>query len=134
MWEAGRKYDIDEKRVRYYIKQKDALAATNRSRKAFRGKKFKYPQFKGELVKYANNTQRDGYAASTDMIRVKSLNITRPMEIPQAQFKMTKMKWKSCQRRVEEVSFGSKCTIHGHVTLNGKTAFQTLQMSQKSSR
>lgn len=47
--EAGRK--SDEKRVRYWIKQKDALAATNRSRKAFRGKKCKYPELEGELLK-----------------------------------------------------------------------------------
>ncbi|KAL1472121.1 hypothetical protein MTO96_023164 [Rhipicephalus appendiculatus] len=60
--EAGRKYDVDEKRLRYWIKQKDALAATNRSRKAFRGKKCKYPQLESELLKYVIDTQRDGYA------------------------------------------------------------------------
>ncbi|KAH7985187.1 hypothetical protein HPB49_026562 [Dermacentor silvarum] len=52
--EAGRKYDVDEKRVPYWINQKDALAATNRSRKAFRGKKCKYPELEGELVKYGH--------------------------------------------------------------------------------
>ncbi|KAH7952955.1 hypothetical protein HPB49_002979 [Dermacentor silvarum] len=54
--EAGRKYDVDEKRVRYWIKQKDAPAATNRSPKAFRGKKCKYPELEGELVKFVIDT------------------------------------------------------------------------------
>lgn len=88
--EAGRKYDVDEKRVRYWIKQKDALAATNRSRKAFRGKKCKYPELEGELVKYVIDTRNDGYAVSTDMVRVKALNIARHMEIPKAQFKASR--------------------------------------------
>ncbi|KAH9379826.1 hypothetical protein HPB48_010401 [Haemaphysalis longicornis] len=85
--EAGCKFDMDEKRVRYWIKQKDALATTNRSRKAFRGKKCKYPELEGKLFKYVVDTRRDGYAISTDMIRVKALNIARHMEMPQAQFK-----------------------------------------------
>ncbi|KAH7982631.1 hypothetical protein HPB52_006211 [Rhipicephalus sanguineus] len=84
--EAGRKYDVDEKCVRYWIKQKDALAATNRSQKVFRGKKCRYPELEGELVKYVIDTRRDGYNVSTDMIRMKALAIARHMEIPQAQF------------------------------------------------
>ncbi|KAH7985923.1 hypothetical protein HPB52_025300 [Rhipicephalus sanguineus] len=76
--EAGRKCDIDEKRMHYWIKQKDALAATNRSRKEFRGKKCKYPEPEGELVKYVD-TRRDGYAVSTDMTRMKALAIARHM-------------------------------------------------------
>ncbi|KAH7953166.1 hypothetical protein HPB49_005494 [Dermacentor silvarum] len=88
--EAGRKYDVHEKRVRYWIKQKDALTATNRSRKAFRGKKCKYPKLEGELVKYVIDTRNDGYAVSTDMVRVKALNIARHMEIPKAQFKASR--------------------------------------------
>ncbi|KAH7933216.1 hypothetical protein HPB49_010399 [Dermacentor silvarum] len=88
--EAGRKYDVDEKRVPYWINQKDALAATNRSRKAFRGKKCKYPELEGELVKYVTDTRNDGYAVSTDMVRAKALNIARHMEIPKAQFKASR--------------------------------------------
>ncbi|KAH7953143.1 hypothetical protein HPB49_005088 [Dermacentor silvarum] len=65
--EAGRKYDVDEKHVLYWIKQKDALAATNRTRKAFRGKKCKYPELEGELVKHVIDTRNDSYAVSTDM-------------------------------------------------------------------
>ncbi|KAH8028388.1 hypothetical protein HPB51_016501 [Rhipicephalus microplus] len=84
---TGQKYDVDEKRVRYWMEQKDALAATYRSRKAFRRKKCKYPQLESQLLNYVVNTQRDGYAVSTDTIRVKPLNIARHMETPQAQFK-----------------------------------------------
>ncbi|KAH7958680.1 hypothetical protein HPB49_004289 [Dermacentor silvarum] len=83
-------YDVDEKRVRYWIKQKDALAATNRSQKAFRGKKCKYPELEGELVKFVIDIRIDGYAVSTDMVRVKALNIARHMEIPQAEFKASR--------------------------------------------
>ncbi|KAH7978311.1 hypothetical protein HPB49_005181 [Dermacentor silvarum] len=70
--------------------EKDALAATNRSQKAFRGKKCKYPELEGKLVKYVIDTRNDGYAVSTDMVRVKALNIARHMEIPKAQFKASR--------------------------------------------
>ncbi|XP_049273679.1 nuclear pore complex protein Nup155 [Rhipicephalus sanguineus] len=80
--EAGCKFDVDEKRVRYWTKQKDAFAATNRNRKAFRRKKCQYPELEGELVKYVIDTRRDCYAVSTDMIRVKALAIARHMEYP----------------------------------------------------
>lgn len=34
-----RKFNVDEKRVRYWMLQKEDLATTNRNRKAFRRKK-----------------------------------------------------------------------------------------------
>lgn len=108
--EAGRKYDVDEKRVRYWIKQKDALAATNRSRKAFCGKKCKYPQLESELLKYVTDTRRDGYAVSTDMIRVKALNIARHMEIPQTQFKASRG-WATWFMNRNQLSIRRRTTI-----------------------
>lgn len=56
----------------------------------FRGKKCKYPELEGELVKYVIDTRIDGYPVSTDMVRVRALNIARHMEIPQAQFKASR--------------------------------------------
>ncbi|KAH9377636.1 hypothetical protein HPB48_019255 [Haemaphysalis longicornis] len=52
----GCKYDVDENRMRYWIKQKDALTTTNRSQKAFCGKKCKYPEHEGEPVQYVVDT------------------------------------------------------------------------------
>lgn len=87
---AGRKFDVDEKCVRCWCIQQKDIAETNRTRKAFRGKQCKFPKLEEELAEYVRTTRRDGYAVSTEMIRVKALAVARRMDIAPADFKASR--------------------------------------------
>ena len=58
---VGREFTIPEFNVRYWRKQKQALAQTNASRKAFRGPKTgKFPQLEEKLLEYVKELHNDG--------------------------------------------------------------------------
>lgn len=46
---AGRQFDVDEKCVRRWCDQKDALASTSKTKRVFHGKPCKYPELENEL-------------------------------------------------------------------------------------
>lgn len=84
---AGRKFDVDEKCVRRWCNQKDALKTTSSKRRAFRGKPCKYPELEEELFRYAMEVRNNGYALTTDMLRVKTQALARARSIPREEFK-----------------------------------------------
>lgn len=83
-WAAGHKYDIDEKRLRYWLQQEQA--PHRYQQELINSKKYRHPGPKDELVKYVIDTRRDSYTMST-YIHMKVLNISCHMGIPQAQSK-----------------------------------------------
>ena len=67
---AGRKFDVDEKCVRRWCAQKEALRNTNSNKRAFRGKQCKFPDLEEELLRYVTEVRNDGLALTTDMLCV----------------------------------------------------------------
>lgn len=84
---AGRRFDVDEKCVRRWCAQKDALVNTSKTKRAFRGKPCKFPKLEEELLKYVEEVRGSGYALSTDMLKVKALALARAMNLPALDFK-----------------------------------------------
>lgn len=84
---AGRKFDVDEKCVRRWCAQKKALQNTNIKKRAFRGKQCKYPDLEEELLRYVTEVRNDGFALTTDMLRMKALALARAKNIPAGDFK-----------------------------------------------
>ncbi|KAL1473198.1 hypothetical protein MTO96_022417 [Rhipicephalus appendiculatus] len=80
--EAGRNLHVD-KCVRRWCDQKEELSGTNKTRKAFRGKP---PALETQLMKYVTDIRKDGYALSTEMLRVKALAIARHMTLSPTDF------------------------------------------------
>lgn len=70
---AGRKFDVDEKCVRRWCAQKEALRNTNSTKRAFRGEQCKFPDLEEDLLHYVTEVRNDGLALTTDMLRVKGL-------------------------------------------------------------
>ncbi|XP_050032534.2 uncharacterized protein [Dermacentor andersoni] len=87
---AGRNFGVDDKCVRRWLKQKAVLAATNKSREAFRGKACKFPELERELAQYVVATRKSGSALSTEMIRVKAFAIARLLGIDPPEFKASR--------------------------------------------
>lgn len=70
---AGQKFGVYEKCARSWILQKkEQLASTNRNRKAFHGKRCKFPGLEDQLVEYVSMTRKNGYAVSSEMICAKA--------------------------------------------------------------
>ncbi|KAH9368731.1 hypothetical protein HPB48_004750 [Haemaphysalis longicornis] len=84
---AGRKFDVDEKCVRRWCAQKEALENTNSKKRAFRGKPCKFPELEEDLFRYVTEVRNDGFALTTDMLRVKALALARAKNIPAGTFK-----------------------------------------------
>lgn len=84
---AGRNSDVNDRCVHRWCDQKEELAATNRTRKAFCGKPCKFPTLENELMKYVPYIRNDGYTLSTEMLRIKALAIACHMNISLMDFK-----------------------------------------------
>lgn len=75
------------KNVRRWCFQEGALRKTNAERCAFRGKHSMFPEIEDSLLQYVIETQSNGYAILTEMLRVKALSIVRDKGIPFTAFK-----------------------------------------------
>ncbi|KAG0429613.1 hypothetical protein HPB47_023439 [Ixodes persulcatus] len=84
---AGRKFDVDEKCVRRWCAQKEALENTNSKKRAFRGKPCKFPELEEDSFRYVTEVRNDGFALTMDMLRVKALALARAKNIPAGTFK-----------------------------------------------
>lgn len=68
---ASRKFDEDKKCVRQWCTQKEALKSTSSKKRAFRGKPCKFPESE-ELLCYVMEVRNNGYALTTDMLRMRA--------------------------------------------------------------
>ncbi|KAK8758329.1 hypothetical protein V5799_004041 [Amblyomma americanum] len=84
---ASRKFDVDEKCVRRWCGQRDALKNTSSKKSAFRGKPCKFPELEEELLCYSMEVWNNGYALTTDMLRVRAQALARAKSIPHEDFK-----------------------------------------------
>lgn len=107
---AGRKFDVDEKCVRRWCAQKEALENTNSKKRAFRGKPCKFPELEEELFRYVTEVRNDGYALTTDMLRVKALALARAKNIPAGTFKAS-AGWVRRFLKRKDLSFRRRTTL-----------------------
>lgn len=84
---AARKYDVDPKCVRRWITEREKLEKAPKNKRAFRGKKCKYPAVEDELYKYVIETRKSGYAVTTEMLQVEANHIARRKNIPPNDFR-----------------------------------------------
>jgi transposase-like protein len=83
---AARKFDVDPKCVRTWCNQKEALQKAPKDKRAFRGKKCKYPEVEEALLQYVTDIRKSGYAVSTEMIQIEAVKIAS-RNIPAPEFK-----------------------------------------------
>lgn len=84
---AARKFEVHEKCVRNWCKQREELSATNASRRAFRGKKSQYPSIEAKIIDYIRDMRTVGCKVTQEMCRIKAVAFAEEEGIPLNQFK-----------------------------------------------
>lgn len=84
---ASRKFDVNDKCVRRWCRQKEALKNTTSKKCDFQGKTSKFPELEEELLCYVMEVQNDDYASTTDMLRMKAQAMARAKSVPREDFK-----------------------------------------------
>lgn len=78
---AARKLSVNESMVRRWRRQREELMQCQKSRKAFRGHKSRWPELENVLEEWVNTLRAGGRGVSTVQIRLKAKTIAREMNI-----------------------------------------------------
>lgn len=88
---AGREFAVTESNIRYWRKQKLALAETNASRRAFRGpKRGNFPELEVKLLEYVRKLCDEEITLSHEMLRLKAQELATEQGISSVQFKASR--------------------------------------------
>lgn len=78
---AARKLSVNESMVRRWRRQREELMQCQKSRKAFRGHKSRWPELENVLEEWVKTLRAGGRGVSTVQIRLKAKTIAREMNI-----------------------------------------------------
>ena len=78
---AARKLSVNESMVRRWRRQREELMQCQKSRKAFRGHKSRWPELENVLEDWVSTQRAGGRGVSTVQIRLKAKTIAREMNI-----------------------------------------------------